>query len=303
MVCPRGPPPVLSPVPFPFLLFIFIFLLLLLLFCFFFFLFRLSLSALSAPSLLCTATSTRTNPLHLREEDHHHHHLVLLSLPLVFANPENRKGSPARFLYFPVRMKTNSGAGTPISGEEPATFEAISGQTTASWPACKVSISSSRRLLQLSFLFHPISLISGESDGFRGVFRSNHGELDVVTRTHPLHLREEDHHHHHLVLLSLPLVFANPENRKGSPARFLYFPVRMKTNSGAGTPISGEEPATFEAISGQTTASWPACKVSISSSRRLLQLSFLFHPISLISGESDGFRGVFRSNHGELDVV
>ena len=36
-------------------------------------------------------------------------------------------------------------------------FEPISGQTMASWPTCKVSISSSRWVLQLSFLFHPIS--------------------------------------------------------------------------------------------------------------------------------------------------
>ncbi|XP_050130241.1 uncharacterized protein LOC126606893 [Malus sylvestris] len=41
--------------------------------------------------------------------------LILLSLPLVSANPENRKGSPARFLYFPDEITT--GVGTPISGD------------------------------------------------------------------------------------------------------------------------------------------------------------------------------------------
>ncbi|RXI08389.1 hypothetical protein DVH24_022533 [Malus domestica] len=42
--------------------------------------------------------------------------------------------------------------------------------------------------------------------------------------------------------------------------------------------------APFEAISGQTTASWPACKKLY---------SFESYPVS---GESDGFRGIFRTN-------
>ena len=46
----------------------------------------------------------------------------------------------------------------PFFWQTPVTFEAYSGQTTASWPACKVSISSSSWVLQLSSLFHPISL-------------------------------------------------------------------------------------------------------------------------------------------------
>ena len=54
--------------------------------------------------------------------------------------------------------RNTSGRLPRISSEKPIAFEPISGQTTASWPACKVSISSSRRVLQLSFLFHPISL-------------------------------------------------------------------------------------------------------------------------------------------------
>ena len=54
--------------------------------------------------------------------------------------------------------RNTSGRLPRISSEKPIAFEPISGQTTASWPACKVSISSSRRVLQLFFLFHPISL-------------------------------------------------------------------------------------------------------------------------------------------------
>ncbi|RXH82048.1 hypothetical protein DVH24_036389 [Malus domestica] len=51
------------------------------------------------------------------------------------------------------------------------TFEVISGQTTASWPAYKTLY---------SFESYPVF---GESDSFRGVFRPNHGALDVVRGT------------------------------------------------------------------------------------------------------------------------
>ncbi|RXI08536.1 hypothetical protein DVH24_022680 [Malus domestica] len=54
--------------------------------------------------------------------------------------------------------------------------------------------------------------------------------------------------------------------------------------------VSSGEHRPFRGHFGQTTASWPACKL----------YSFESYPVS---GESDGFRGVFRPNHGELDVV
>ncbi|RXI05722.1 hypothetical protein DVH24_017764, partial [Malus domestica] len=49
--------------------------------------------------------------------------------------------------------------------------------------------------------------------------------------------------------------------------------------------------APFEAISGQTTVSWPVYEKLY---------SFESYPVS---GDLRGFRGIFRPNHGGLDVV
>ncbi|RXH90234.1 hypothetical protein DVH24_032591 [Malus domestica] len=142
-----------------------------------FFVFPWSLSLFSSPTLPCLSLEPHLSP----------------SLQLLF--PEQHSATPsaeditiktsAGFLSLVQHSTTPSAEDVTIktsavfslvverttkSQEPPAStvpFEAISCQTAVSWPAFKKLY---------SFESYPVS---GESDSFRGVFRPNHGELDV----------------------------------------------------------------------------------------------------------------------------
>ena len=88
--------------------------------------------------------------------------------PSILGKPQN---TPNASLFIPMVLfwprgcvldvkpqRNMSGRLPQIFGEKQTTFEPISGQTMVSWPTWKVSISLSHWVLQLSFLFHPISL-------------------------------------------------------------------------------------------------------------------------------------------------